>query len=361
MEARLADWLTWLRQRTLDHWPLLTADNARAVAEDLEKTARLLAALADMPAGFWQPDAPEPPSPPPSLPAAPLPQLAAGHRMVRRLRGGYLPDLRISVPEVAVRRLELEHGDYLLPEPAGSFPDGRLKYRFAIAERTREVPTDVRERGELAMGIVEADTQGGLVVTRTAAGPLPSRIVLSPEDVQYLNIAPGEIVDLAYWADDPENVRVSWVHRTRSDEPLPAPLVRPASRRLVATEAAAPNGLAADGDDSDASLDDLNPVSLAGKRVLVVGCEPKRREYEAAIRRLGGQMEWAEGTEGQARLEAAIRRVDGVVLLTRFIRHQSFWDATALAKSCGVKVATCTKLGIRSVSRAAVDLLAQPS
>lgn len=345
VDTRMTDWLTWLRQRTLDHLPPLTVDNARTVAEDLARAARLLAALADMPSGFWQADA--------AIPAAVLPEaprrVPAGHRMVRRLRGGYLPDLRISVPEVAVRRLELAHGDYLVPEPAGAFPDGRKKYRFALAEHPLEPAADFRERGELAMGIVELGPQQSLVVHRTVDGTLPSRIDLSPEDVQYLNIAPGDVVDLAYWADEPEDVRVSWVHRTRDEEPPAAAPVRPPVRRRVAE------------DDDDGPLDDLDPVSLAGKRVLVVGCEPKRREYEAAIRRLGGQMDWAEGTEGQARLEAAIRRADAVVLLTRFIRHQSFWDATALAKSYGVKVAACTKLGIRSVSRAAVDLLAQPS
>lgn len=349
----MTDWLEGLHQRVRDQVPALTLDNLGAVADALRQTAMLLTALAGMPAAFWHGPGV---SPVPLAPPTPAPQRApSGHRMIRRLRGGYLPDMGVSVPEGAVRRLELAHGDYLAPEPVGTFPDGRRKYRFQLAERSPEPPDDLRERGELAMAIVEASEHGGLLVQRAVDGPLPDRIHLNAEDVQYLNIAAGDVVDLAYWADDPNDVRVCWVHRTRdaaSAEAAPLPRSResrPALRRPQAGDEA---------EDDDGPLDDLAADALEGKRVLVVGCEPKRREYEAAIRRLGGEMEWVEGTEGQARLEAAIRRVDGVVLLTRFIRHQSFWDATALAKGHGVKVVACTKLGIRSVSRAAVELWA---
>lgn len=353
MDAHMTDWLDGLHQRLMDQVPALTRENLGAVAEALRHTALLLTALAEMPAGFWH-GAATPPAPLTLTTPAPT-RPPSGHRMVRRLRGGYLPDMGVSVPEAAVRRLELAHGDYLATEAIGTFPDGRRKYRFQLAERSPEPPADFRERGELALAIVEIREQGGLMVQRSVDGPLPARITLNAEDVQYLNIAAGDVVDLAYWADDPNDVRVCWVHRTReaeSAEAAPIPRsreARPAARRPVANR---------DAEDDDGPLDDVAADALEGKRVLVVGCEPKRREYEAAIRRLGGEMEWVEGTEGQARLEAAIRRVDGVVLLTRFIRHQSFWDATALAKGHGVKVVACPKLGIRSVSRAAVELLA---
>ena len=342
-----------LHQRLMEQVPALTLENLGVVADALRHTAVLLTALADMPAGFWH-GAVAPPTP--LALAAPAPRRPpSGNRMVRRLRGGYLPEVGVSVPEAAIRRLGLAHGDYLSLEPIGTFADGRRRYRFQLAERPPEPPADFRERGELAMAIVEIREHGGLMVERSVDGSLPARIVLHAEDVQYLNLTAGDVVDLAYWADDPDDVRVCWVHRTRDAESTAAapaaPLrdSRPAQRNPFAGRGA---------EDDDGPLEDVAVDALSGKRVLVVGCEPKRREYEAAIRRLGGEMEWVEGTEGQARLEAAIRRVDGVVLLTRFIRHQSFWDATALAKGHGVKVVACPKLGIRSVSRAAVELLA---
>ena len=353
METPMTDWLDGLHQRLMNQVPALTLDNLGTVADILRQTAQLLTALAEMPAGFWH-GAATPHAAKALLPPAPT-RPPSGNRMVRRLRGGFLPEVGVSVPEAAIRRLGLAHGDYLALDPIGTFPDGRRRYRFQLAERAVEPPGDVRERGELPMAIVEPSDQGGLMVQRSVDGPLPARIVLNAEDVQYLNLAAGDVVDLAYWADDPNDVRVCWVHRTRDteggDAAPAAPLhdSRPAQRRPLAGR---------DAEEDDRLLDDLAVDALSGKRVLVVGCEPKRREYEAAIRRLGGEMDWVEGTEGQARLEAAIRRVDGVVLLTRFIRHQSFWDATALAKDHGVKVVACPKLGIRSVSRAAVELLA---
>ncbi len=352
MDAHTSDWLGGLHRRLMDQIPPLTSDNLDSVAVALRQAAQLLTALAAMPAGFWHETQPAPA--PVVRPAPGLTRPPSGHRMVRRLRGGYLPDVGVMVPEAAVRRLELAHGDYLTLDPIGTLADGRRRYRFQLAERPAAAPPDVRERGELAMAIVESGPGGGLMVQRSADGPLPTRIALSAEDVQHLNLAAGDVVDLAYWADDPDDVRVCWVHRTRDAERAATP---PAALR--SPEAAARRPLASpEAEDDDGPLDDVAADALEGKRVLVVGCEPKRREYEAAIRRLGGEMEWAEGTEGQARLEAAIRRVDGVVLLTRFIRHQSFWDATALAKGHGVKVVACPKLGIRSVSRAAVELLA---
>ena len=351
MDARMTDWLDGLHQRLIDQVPVLTLDNLGAVADALRQAALLLTALAEMPKSFWN----DPGNPPAALRQSTLPPTLPppGHRMVRRLRGGYVPDLGVSVPEVAIRRLELAHGDYVAVEPGGTFPDGSHRYRFRLTGHGAGAPPDLRERGELAMGIVEVAPNGGLTVQRSVGGPLPTRISLHPEDVQHMNISVGDVVDLAYWADDPHDVRVCWVHRTREAETSGGAVVA-ASR-----EARSARRPAADpADDEDGPLDDVAADALAGKRVLVVGCEPKRREYEAAIRRLGGEMEWVEGTEEQARLEAAIRRVDGVVLLTRFIRHQSFWTATTLAKGHGVKVVACTKLGIRSVSRAAVELLA---
>ncbi len=351
MDARMTGRLDGLHQRLIDQVPILTLDNLGTVADALRQAALLLNALAEMPESFWS----EPGSPPAALrqPTPPPTPPPPGHRMVRRRRGGYVPDLGVSVPEVVIRRLELAHGDYVAVEPVGTFPDGRHRYRFQLTGHAAGAPPDLRARGELAMGIVEMAPNGRLTVQRSVSGPLPTRISLNPEDVQHMNIAAGDVVDLADWADDPDDVRVCWVHRTLDADTSGGAVVA-ASRDARPMRRPAPDPA----DDDDGDLDDLAADALAGKRVLVVGCEPKRREYEAAIHRLGGEMEWVEGTEEHARLEAAIRRVDGVVLLTRFIRHQSFWTATTLAKGHGVKVVACPKLGIRSVSRAAVELLA---
>lgn len=352
MDTDMTDWLRWMRQRVIDRLGPLTKDNVGEVGLDLLHAAEVLLAISRLPSDFWEDEV----SPAPEADTAPVPDRHAGYRMLRRLRGGYLPDLGVVIPEAAVRKLNLAHGDYIWAEHVGTFPNGKRKYRFTVAEHVTTAPADERERIEVPCGIVESD-QGALVVKRTVTSTLPVPVVLSSEDVRYLAIGVGDVVDLCYWADDPDTIRVCWVHRQLGDDgqDSPAELPKPVPRRAVGPVPAPRN--AADEEDS-ADGADLPAGVLDGKRVLVVGCQPKRWEYEAAIRRLGGEMEWVEGTEGQARLEAAIRRVDGVVLLTRFIRHQSFWDATALAKGHGVKVVACSKLGIRSVSQAAVNLLA---
>jgi hypothetical protein len=345
--ADMRDWLHWMQRRVATKLPDFSAASLTDAAQELSSIADLLAALARIPQELW----PAGPTPSRARPATALPQ-QRGHRMVRRLRGGYLDDIGVTVPEAVVRKLALAHGDRVRIEAVGVMPGGKRKYRFALAERGTDTGLDRRERVELEYGIVEDGPRpGALEVARTVERALDHPIVLAAEDVQYLGIQSGAIVDLAYWADEPDIVRVSWVHRTHDDDSSDTNGHATLPRRI---------GSAVDPDDAEDDQnepDDLPPGVLAGKRVLVVGCEPKRREYEAAIRRLGGEMEWVEGTEGHSRLEAAIRRVDGVVLLTRFIRHQSFWDATALAKGHGVKVVACPKLGIRSVSRAAVELV----
>jgi len=352
MDTDMTDWLTWMRQRVIDRLPPLTKNNVGDVGLELLHAAELLLAIARLPPDFWE----DRRISAPATEIAPAPERHPGYRMTRRLRGGYLPELGVVIPEAAVRKLNAAHGDYIWAEPVGTFPDGKRKYRFSVAEHLTTAPADERERIEVAYGIVDAD-QGALVVKRTATGPLPVPVALALEDIQYLNIGVGDVVDLSYWADDPDTVRVCWVHRQHSGDSSDgaADPSKPVARKAIA---AAPVPRSPAGEENPSDWDDLPRGALDGKRVLVVGCQPKRWEYEAAIRRLGGEMEWVEGTEGQARLEAAIRRVDGVVLLTRFIRHQSFWDATALAKGHGVKVVACPKLGIRSVSQAAVNLLA---
>jgi hypothetical protein len=334
------------------------ADELEALAQWIRALDRLpaplRAALVEAAAPIQEATVPEAPlvpeAPPVPEEARPAPEPAAspmeqadpprGEEFRRDLRGGILWPAGIRVPEVFVRERQLVTGDRLtyraLPVLAGE----PARYHFDIVERGPG--TEPRHRVERAFAIIEEEA-GLLVVRRTASeGVLPQPVVVPPNDIATLHLRVEDVVDLAYWADAPDTVRVCWLHRTATLPEIPgdesAPTTGKAKPPTVRPKKAP-----------------AEPV-LAGRRVLVVGNEPRQRQYAEAIALRGGVMEWLSGNEPEDRLDAAIRRVDAAIVLKGHCSHHASETAVALGKAAGIPVRRIGADGIKSVADWAVKL-----
>ncbi|MDA8198848.1 MAG: DUF2325 domain-containing protein [Thermaerobacter sp.] len=263
-----------------------------------------------------------------------------GQEFHRRLRGGVLWPGHVRVPETVVRELHLATGDRLSHRALPNYSEGPPHYDFTVLTRGSSI--EPRERREEQMALVELEGDA-LVVRRFADGrPWDPPVALRPEDAAALHFHEGSVVDLAYWADDPQTVRVAWVHHLGSAEEEQA---------LATAESAKPKPKA-----PRVKRERPDPV-LDGKRVLVVGNEPRQSQYAKAIELRGGAMEWSSGDDGDDRLAAALRRVDAALILKNHCSHHASESATQLGKQLGIPVRRIGTDGIKSVADWAVTLI----
>jgi hypothetical protein len=318
-----------------------------ALAGELREVAALVEAWNRLPDAYRQAgEDPSPvavpvpdPAPPPAAEPSP-----GGHRMVRRLRGGYLPDIHVTVPESAIRLLDAHDGDILDVEPLDGAPLGPGSLcHFRLRERTADAPQ--RERREVRLAVLES-AGGRLVATRQAGGDgLPEPLVVPPDDVVLLGLTAGDVVDLAYWADAPGEVRVAWHHR-EVERGSAVPPSQPATGTKRRRPRPAPP-----------AVSDTEKPAATGRSALIVGCEPRRQQFAQALARHGVSMDWASGNEGQARLAAAVQRADAVVVMTKMVSHQTSQDVPEFAKAAGAPYRLCSTNGIRTVTHAVLALL----
>ncbi len=268
-----------------------------------------------------------------------------GDEFRRDLRGGMLWPAGLRVPEVFVRERQLVTGDRLTYRALPAVNGDPLRYHFEVVGRGPG--QEPRERVERSFAIIEEEA-GVLVVRRTASdGAVPQPVVVLPLDIATLHLQRGDVVDLAHWADTPDVVRVCWLHRTATlpDDSLEEPTL--ANGKV---KAPTPRPKKAPPD----------PV-LRGKRVLIIGNEPRRPQYADAIALRGGEMEWLSGNEPEDRMNAALHRVDAAIVLTGHCSHHASETAVALGKAAGVPVRRISADGIKSVADWAVKLAAPPS
>nr|WP_206765353.1 DUF2325 domain-containing protein [Brevibacillus laterosporus] len=136
----------------------------------------------------------------------------------RKILGGYLPKIDAIVPEGLVRRLGLEHHDYVYATEVASFHHFK-KYHYELAKKEDiAIPTD---RIEYKYCPIELDGSI-LVVRKSSETDLDIRIDGIPQsiripDFEISRIKPplseGDIIDIAFPDGKPELCRITYIHR----------------------------------------------------------------------------------------------------------------------------------------------------
>jgi hypothetical protein len=234
------------------------------------------------------------------------------YRFERKLRGGLLPDLSggYFIPESMIRELDISNGDIL--EIVDSRPYGdSTRYTFRVVEKGDGF--DTNGRVEIKYCIVDS-LNGYLCIQRDVHGEhlklngIPFSFVLKENDVQDLRLVKSDIVDVAYYENNPDTIKVVWKHDSSK--------VTPKSVQLKTKKE---NSKVQEKEEKELPIENSN--LFIGKKILVVGAKPKEAGYRAILEALGSEVEVYAGTESKSRTRAAIQRSDAVVMVTAHLGH----------------------------------------
>jgi len=264
----------------------------------------------------------------------------AGHRFERHLRGGWVPDWQLYIPETIVRSLDLCHGDLI-----GRDESGRI---FVVERKGESIP-----RVEVRFGILEGVGEdwvvrsfvspvGGKILPLYHGGrPLALRFPKGDEWHTRLRLEEECLVDAAFWENRPDKAVIVYRHFAAEGKPETFAASGKERRKLRCADAA----------EGDAVTEEEGRV-VFGKRILIVGGEVRHRTFSDRITQFGGEAvtlpgDIAIGNGGK--LEREIEKADVVLLMARMIRHQTLWDGVAACRRLKKPHWVVESMGIKSV------------
>ncbi|QIC04888.1 DUF2325 domain-containing protein [Brevibacillus sp. 7WMA2] len=263
----------------------------------------------------------------------------------RKILGGYLPKIDAIVPEGIVRRLGLEHHDYVYATEVASFHHFK-KYHYELAKKADIViPID---RVEYKYCPIESD--GSLLVVRKSLETdLDIRIDGVPQsiripDFEISRIKPplseGDIIDIAFPDEKPELCRITYIHRVEHLEIDQKSNKFQKKKDIQFTK--------------DLKSVELN---LEGKHVLIVGNDPNKVHYKEKIESRGGIFLSVDDKDSIASIESCVKKADVVILLLARLGHILMKQVKKLCKEWNVPFETTFNIGADKITQIVSEAL----
>lgn len=259
----------------------------------------------------------------------------------RKIRGAYVPEIDGFIPEGVIRRLGIEHNDYVHAE---KIDDSR--YVYTIAAKGEGI--DPEHRRQFNYCFIENEA-GRLVAKRTFGNvdirynEVPFTIILNNEDIIKFKVGEGDIVDIAFPHDRPDRNKIIWKHNTDLELNIPANHTSKQNKKDWQTEV----------ENSDENNIDL--TLLEGTSVLLIGNEPKKALYKQKIEQRGGTFLWADAKDDLSFLEAQVKKADKVIFLLKVSGHTGMKQIKALCKKYNKSFLTTFSTGQSTVLRMAEE------
>lgn len=217
----------------------------------------------------------------------------------RIAKGGLIigEDKEVFVPEIWVRRLSIEHGDWVAADPLGVLADSML-YEFTVLERKNQ--GDRSKRQEIIGPLLYH--AGEWMVYNPAE---EETITLNPREVSSLQCREGDLVEVAYLQGEMAKARIAW----KFDEQTLAEVTENQLRQKAKR--------------SKLTVDIADPL-LEGRKVLIVGADLYKDSFQRMFERRGAIFSWESGFQGGPgrNIESKIRNNDIVVIVTEMMSHR---------------------------------------
>ncbi|WP_257351352.1 DUF2325 domain-containing protein [Pseudalkalibacillus decolorationis] len=260
----------------------------------------------------------------------------------RKLKGGQLQDIDAYVPEKVIRQLGLNQGDYVRAtlKKTGEVNSKRKHYFFELVKKGEGKDQD---RKVIPYCVVEKD--GGLwVCNQTMSGEniklgeLPFTIRIKESEIMEFHLEEGDIVDIAYFADNPSYCRVVWKHHIKPDRystPLPSSVYKEKyqSNRKV-----------------------IENIHLKDKVVTLIGCIDRQAAYRERLTTLGATFQAMDGTEDEQRIAALIKKSNMVIIIIPAVSHNGSATAKKYCKEYNIPFKMCETIGTSTVIHYANNL-----
>ncbi|MFC0273619.1 DUF2325 domain-containing protein [Metabacillus herbersteinensis] len=265
----------------------------------------------------------------------------------RKLKGGFLPDLDggYFIPEKMVRDMQVEHKDKIkiISETPG-YP--KTLYRFELVEKGNQIDADrvqhyfckvEKEAGELTI----CDSQSGTI----KLDEIPYTFIVSQNDKDKYHLQKGDIVDIAYYKENPNGTMKVIFKYDLVEEA--SPLMTTEYRKLVSTER-----LEKKKNSIDRKTPKEYPLSthmLKNKSVLVVGGMKRHKDYKEAFESIGAEFYALTGDEGHERMSAVVSKADIVAISIGECSHAASIFTVETCKQRGIPFSSTHRSGIQSI------------
>lgn len=246
------------------------------------------------------------------------------YRFKKLLNGGTIEGIKEShLSESIVRSMDLKTGDILYVEDTQNIMNGlRL-----VRKSDKEI-----DDGIVVMPMATIKQEAGMLYCddyydKDSQTTKPMRIYDAPYK-HYLNdyvtdayqLKEGDMLDLGYEKNNPNHIRIVWKHQSyEHTTPMPSSHYKDK--------------------DKDKEKEKHEPsyahVNFHKKKILVIGCEPRKGAYEQAVTQCNGEFLFLTGDEKMHRAEPLIRQADIIVMLRDQLSHKFVQQSVRFAKKHG--------------------------
>lgn len=265
------------------------------------------------------------------------------YQVTRRLRGASVEDIEGYIPESVLRDLDIEHGDYVYAKLIDSEQN---RYLYELAEKVEgDNPTN---RVEYAYCPVEVDGDMLVVNKSLIAGDRvrydgsPYTVLINQGDVERYALSEGDLIDVAFYDNNPSSVRVVWKH------PETSLINRTSSDRKKSSVKK---------NKSTISEEPFIEQVFAEHTICIVGDMPNESMYKQLIEERGGEHVHIEPKWNIKRIETLVRCSDVVVGLYDYSEHTGLEKVKEYCKLYNVPFEMISGRGKSKTIQTATDLI----
>lgn len=267
------------------------------------------------------------------------------YRFERKIRGGIIPDINAFVPEKIVQDLDLQNGDLVYARLLYKVDDGPDRYEYELVERGAGTPPEGII--EVNKGIVDYfPSLGGFGVSKTAEQDeiiYEGRGIVLPindDDSDAFKIQRGDIVNLAFYENNPEYTRVRWRY---SIEELPTSTAPKATSSSYKKK-------------TDGVKEEVEQI-FKGKKICCMGYEPGWPAFREEVEMRGGEFIGTTGREARDSLAAILNRSDCLIMVLGHVGHGGTKWAVPYCKQNRIPFTDIKTFGRSAFVNAADNLL----
>lgn len=221
---------------------------------------------------------------------------------------------------------------------------------------------DAYNIGVFERGIVETDSTGQLYVEKSLEGdhlrdfnPQVGAYSINSDAVQTMHLHDGDIIDLAWWIDQPFMVKIRWIYTGNDRDNLligqspdyATPISKSSKRSDRDTDASSVS------ESVSADLDfDLNQQTIG----IVVGDEIREQQYHELINQHHGKLlminAFQKRVNNSSYFDNAVNKCDIIILVQNYNKHNTSGNVLTAVKNYDKKFAIANSAGIQSIERA---------
>lgn len=267
------------------------------------------------------------------------------YRFERRIKGGVVPEIEAFVPEKIIHDLDLSHGDLVRAKFLFKPDNGPRRYEYELVEKS-SLPSSPENIIEIHMAVVSYEPRhGGLSIAKTVSSDeilyegRPLVLCITDEDLAAMDLSEGDIVNAAFYANNPDFMRIRWRYSMDEYQSEQTPKKNPSFYKQ-----------------KEESTKDLEQI-FEGKVICAMGYEPGHSAYRDEVESRGGTFVGVTGKEGEISLASSIRKVDTVVMVLNHVGHTGTKWAVPFCKENNIPYTSIKTFGRSTFVDAAANLL----